>query len=172
MPVLFLVFLIIPIIEIALFIQVGEWIGLWPTLASILATAIIGSAIVRHQGMQTLARARQAMELNQMPVREAATGLALLVAGFLLITPGFFTDTLGFLLLIPAVRATLGAWLAGLFLSGARVHVYRSGPGGGADPRRGGNGVIDGDFVDLTDQPQKPGSDNASRHLPPGDERP
>ena len=161
-----------PLIEIALFIQVGEWIGLWPTLASILATAMIGSAIVRPQGMQTLARARQAMELNQMPVREAATGMALLVAGFLLITPGFFTDTLGFLLLSPAVRATLGAGLAGLFLSGARVQVFSSGPMPGAGPRRGGDGVIDGDYEDLTEQPRKPGSDNASRHLPPGDERP
>ncbi len=172
MPVLFLIFLVIPIVEIALFIQVGEWIGLWPTLASILATALIGSAIVRHQGMQTLARARQSMELNQMPVREAATGLALLVAGFLLITPGFFTDTLGFLLLIPAVRGTLGAWLAGQVLAGARVQVFRSGPVPGTGPRGRGDGVIDGEYEDLTDQPQPPGSDNASRHLPPGDGRP
>lgn len=171
MPVLFLIFLVIPIIEIALFIQVGELIGLWPTLASIVATAVIGSAIVRHQGMQTLQSARQAMEINQMPMREAATGLALLVAGFLLITPGFFTDTLGFLLLVPLVRKTLGAWLAGQFLSGARVQVFRAGPGGGPPPRGGRDGVIDGEFEDLTDRPDPSSSDNGSRRLPRDDGR-
>ena len=119
MPVLFLVFLIVPIIEIALFIQVGDAIGLWPTLAMIVATAVIGSAIVRHQGLQALERARVAMERDRLPLKEAATGIALLVAGFLLITPGFFTDTLGFLLLVPAIRASLGTWLAG-------QEIYRS----------------------------------------------
>lgn len=173
MPVLFLIFLIVPIIEIALFIQVGDAIGLWPTLAMIVATAVIGSAIVRHQGLQALERARVAMERDRLPVKEAATGIALLVAGFLLITPGFFTDTIGFLLLVPAIRASLGTWLAGQVLTGGRVHVYRSGPFGGAGPGRqggGGDGVIDGEYQDLTGAP-RPGKPGDRTQLPPDEDR-
>lgn len=94
----------IPILEIAVFITVGQQIGVLPTLALILVTAIAGSILLRVQGFGVLARIRQTMDAGRMPGRELVHGVMILVAGVLLLTPGFVTDTLGFLLFIPAIR--------------------------------------------------------------------
>lgn len=179
MPILFLLFLLVPMIEIALFIELGGWIGLWPTLGLIVLTALIGSALVRHQGLATLARARAATDRGEMPLKEAATGVAILIAGLMLITPGFFTDTVGFLLLVPWVRRGLGVWL------GARV-IHAEGvrfggpqpPGGGRHgPGRGGSGrgpIIDGDYQDVTPDGSRRGDGDAAPEVlpPPEDEAP
>ena len=101
---LFLAFLLVPLIEIALFIRVGSWIGLFPTLAIVVLTAIIGTMLVRSQGAQALARLRDSFETLRDPTEPLAHGAMILFSGALLLTPGFFTDTVGFLLLIPAVR--------------------------------------------------------------------
>jgi UPF0716 protein FxsA len=107
---LFLVFVTVPIIEIALFIQVGGWIGLWPTLAIVVLTAVAGTMLVRVQGLQTLARLQSSLNEGGDPVNPIAHGALILVAGVLLLTPGFFTDALGLSLLVPAVRARLIRW--------------------------------------------------------------
>lgn len=99
-----LLLLALPVAEIAVFIIVGQYIGLFPTLAMILVTAIIGSALLRIQGFGLLRRIRQETEAGRVPGRELVHGVMILVAGVLLLTPGFITDTLGFLLFIPAVR--------------------------------------------------------------------
>ena len=101
---LFLVFLLVPIIEIYLLIQVGGLIGALPTVAMVVLTAVVGSALIRRQGFSTLERARQGMAAGQVPAMEMMEGVALVIAGALLLTPGFFTDAIGFLLLIPAFR--------------------------------------------------------------------
>ncbi|HRK96334.1 MAG TPA: FxsA family protein, partial [Rhodospirillales bacterium] len=98
--VLFAVMIVVPILEIAVFILVGRYIGLWPTLAGIVLTALIGTVIIRHQGIGLIAAARKSIAAGEAPIGEALQGLALLVAGALLITPGFITDTLGFLFLV------------------------------------------------------------------------
>ena len=112
MGIVLIAFIAVPVIEIAVFIQAGERLGLWPTLAIIVLTAMIGTALLRHQGLAILARARESMEKNMLPVAEVFDGLCLLVAGALLITPGFVTDGAGFLLFVPALRA----FLRGYFL--------------------------------------------------------
>jgi UPF0716 protein FxsA len=113
--ILMVAFLVVPLIEIALFIQIGGLIGLWPTLALIVLTAVAGAGLVRAQGLGVLDRARAALAREQAPVFELFEGLCLLVAGALLLTPGFFTDTCGALLLVPGMRRRLYRRLAPLF---------------------------------------------------------
>jgi len=107
MPILFIIFIIVPMIEIALFIQAGSWLGLAPTLILIVLTAFIGITLLRQQGLSTLFKAQQKMNHGEIPAFEMMEGILLAIAGALLITPGFFTDTVGFLLLIPAFRTHL-----------------------------------------------------------------
>ena len=104
MPILFIIFVIVPIIEIAIFIQAGDWIGLGPTLVMIVLTAVVGVSLLRQQGLSTLYKAQEKMNQGEIPAMEMIEGIMLAVAGALLITPGFFTDTIGFLLLVPALR--------------------------------------------------------------------
>ena len=108
-PIILLAFILVPIAEIAVFIQAGELIGLWPTIAAVILTAIIGTAMLRQQGIATLMRLRATVDRGEMPLREVFDGACLLIAGVLLLTPGFLTDAVGFLLLIPPVRFAIGA---------------------------------------------------------------
>ncbi|PWK61581.1 FxsA family protein [Roseicyclus mahoneyensis] len=104
---LFLAFLLVPLIEIALFIQVGGLIGLWPTLAIVVVTAIAGTMLVRSQGAQALDQLRRSFDTLNDPTIPLAHGAMILFSGALLLTPGFFTDAMGFALLVPAVRSVL-----------------------------------------------------------------
>jgi UPF0716 protein FxsA len=105
--ILLVAFIGVPLLEIALFIKVGGWIGLGPTLALIILTAVIGAWMMRQQGISVLLRAQRQLAEGVLPVAEVFEGLCLVVAGALLLTPGFFTDALGALLLVPAVRRAL-----------------------------------------------------------------
>lgn len=128
MPLLLIfVFIGVPILEIALFIQAGDIFGLWPTLAAIVATAIIGGALIRAQGLAAIGRARHSLDQGQAPVQEVFTGICLLLAGALLMTPGFLTDSVGFLLLVPSVRRSLGQWLMSALISGNKSRVWVNG---------------------------------------------
>lgn len=98
------IFLIIPIIEVYLLIEVGSVIGAGWTILLIVLTAIIGVNLLRQQGISTLMRANQAMSQGQVPAMEMMEGLFLAVGGALLITPGFFTDAIGFICLLPFTR--------------------------------------------------------------------
>lgn len=104
---LFLVFLIVPIIEIYLLIQVGEEIGAGWTIFLVVATAVLGAGLLRHQGMATLSEAQSRIAQGELPATAMLEGVMLLLAGALLLTPGFFTDALGFLILIPMLRKRL-----------------------------------------------------------------
>jgi UPF0716 protein FxsA len=99
-----LLFIVIPLIELYFIIAVGEQIGAFWTIILVLLTAVVGVNLLRFQGMSTLARAQKNMAQGQIPAMEMAEGIALAVAGVLLITPGFITDSIGLLLLIPASR--------------------------------------------------------------------
>ena len=101
---LFAAFLTIPIIEIALFIQIGDLIGLFPTLLIVILTAIIGANLVRSQGRREMNRLRTSLSSLSDPSEPLAHGAMILFSGALLLTPGFFTDTVGFALLVPKVR--------------------------------------------------------------------
>ncbi|MDM8546965.1 FxsA family protein [Candidatus Venteria ishoeyi] len=106
-PYLFLIFIIVPVIEIYLLITVGSIIGAWITILLIIATAMIGSVLLRQQGISALQRAQHNMQRGEAPAQELLEGLVLLIGGLLLITPGFFTDVLGFICLIPPLRRGL-----------------------------------------------------------------
>lgn len=140
---LFALFIAVPLIEIALFIQVGGWIGLWPTLAVVVLTAIAGTYLVRRQGLTALNDLRRALEELDNPALPLAHGAMILFAGALLLTPGFFTDTVGILLLIPAVRDAALRWLA------RRVRVETFTYGTRPEPRTPPGDVIEGDYEEL-----------------------
>lgn len=102
---LFLAFLTVPLIEIGLFITVGEAIGLWPTLGIVILTAVIGTALVRSQGAMALNNLRGSFNQLNDPTEHLAHGAMIIFSGALLLTPGFFTDAVGFALLVPPVRS-------------------------------------------------------------------
>jgi UPF0716 protein FxsA len=149
-----LAFIGVPLIEIALFIQVGGFIGLWPTIAIVITTALVGTALIRRQGLNTLQRAQQEMDAQRLPVRELFDGICLIFAGAMLLTPGFLTDTVGFVLLVPPLRALLGryVWRALQNAKGVRFEM----PGGRPFRDDGDGGpIVDADAVEITGELEK-----------------
>ena len=146
---LLLAFLAVPLIEIALFIQVGGLIGLWPTLGIVVLTAIIGAWLVRAQGSVALGNLRDSFSRLDDPTEPLAHGAMILIAGALLLTPGFFTDAVGFSLLMPPVRHAVFNYLR------QHVHVERfeMGPDGPQHrgPRQPGDDpdIIEGEFHEV-----------------------
>lgn len=160
---LLLAFVAVPLIEIALFIQVGGWIGLWPTLFLVLLTAVAGTAMVRMQGRQALIGLQTAFAQLDDPTEPLAHGAMVLIAGMLLLTPGFFTDFLGLALLVPAIRTAV------LHRIRARVAMtrFQTGPQRHPhDPFRATRhpaqrpDIIDGEFHEI--EPEKRPTHNPS----------
>jgi UPF0716 protein FxsA len=110
-PIGLALFILIPLIEIFLFIKVGASIGAFNTILLILATAVIGVALLRRQGMSTFQKVQSQMQQGELPALGMIEAVMLFFAGALLLTPGFFTDTIGFILLIPPLRKVLALWL-------------------------------------------------------------
>ncbi|CAM4074210.1 FxsA family protein [Pseudoalteromonas byunsanensis] len=105
--ILFVLFVVVPIIEIALLIQVSDVIGGFATIALVILTAILGAKLVKQQGLSAYSDVQGQMARGQMPASELFTGLCVIIAGVLLMTPGIMTDVLGFMLLTPAIRSIL-----------------------------------------------------------------
>ncbi|MCV2867272.1 FxsA family protein [Defluviimonas sp. WL0002] len=146
---LLVAFVLVPMIEIGLFIKVGGLIGIGWTLVIVLATAIAGSWLVRVQGLRALADLRGSLNDLRDPTEPIAHGALILFAGALLLTPGFFTDAMGLSLLLPPVRAALLRYLA------KKVRVERFTVGGGPERPRRSDDVIDGDFT-VVDPEKRP----------------
>jgi UPF0716 protein FxsA len=106
-------FIVIPIVELYVIIQIGSLIGVWPTIALLLADAVLGSLLLRHQGRGAWRRFNQALAERRFPGREVADGLLIAIGGTLLLTPGFVTDILGAIFLIPPTRALVRRLLRG-----------------------------------------------------------
>ena len=104
-----LLFLVVPFVELFVIIQVGQALGVIPTIALLIGVSLLGAAMVKREGMATLRRARQAVDAGRVPGRELVDGVLILFAGALLLTPGFFSDFFGILLLVPPVRAAFRA---------------------------------------------------------------
>lgn len=139
---LFFLFVGIPIIEISLFVTVGKAIGLPLTLALVILTALLGSAMIRMQGLRTWLQARASLNRGEMPVKELFDGLCIFAAGIALLTPGFFTDAVGLLLLLPPVRHLIAERLVR-----SMVVVYPGrGPGPEANPT-----IIETEFHEVSD---------------------
>ena len=156
-------FVAIPIVEIALFIQIGGAIGLGWTLLIVIATALAGTYLVRSQGALALGQVRQSLETLRDPTEPLAHGAMILVAGVLLLTPGFFTDTLGFALLLPPVRRRVFRYLAGHLAVRMQTRQARPQPDPQPfrDPQRPVRGdVIEGEYSEVGDRdpdaPRKP----------------
>jgi UPF0716 protein FxsA len=137
-------FVFISLAEIATFLWVGSWIGFGWALGIALATAVIGSYLVRKEGLSTMGQIKMRMNAGQLPGRELIDGAAILVAGAFLISPGFITDTLGFLLLIPAVRARVHRVLTRRVSSKFNVFVSGRSPA----PRAQVGEIIDVEPID------------------------
>ncbi|KAA0597615.1 UPF0716 protein FxsA [Azospirillum lipoferum] len=185
-----LLILLLPILEIVGFIQVGDWIGAGPTIGLLALSAVVGVLLVRHQGLASLSRAQAAAARGEAPIGTVLDGFCAVLAGILLIIPGFLTDILGIMLLIRPLRRGIGRWLLGRLGAGMPVFTT-TGKGGfgaagfgqdfsrdfgqnvgdvdfGADgPRRTDDpfhpapGVIDGDYRDVT-----PGEKTDDRDAP------
>ena len=107
MPIIFLIFLAVPLVEIFLLIKVGNLVGAPWTIALVVLTALVGAWLVRLQGLSALNRVRRSAARGELPALELLEGLFLLAAGALLLTPGFFTDIVGFACLTPPLRRSL-----------------------------------------------------------------
>lgn len=162
--ILLIAFITVPLAEIAVFIELGGLIGLGWTLALIVLTAIAGTWMLRWQGFAVLSRAQRELDQNRVPVYEVFEGLCLLLAGALLLTPGFLTDTLGALLLLPPIRTLLYRNVRKRIEAHivARTGAPGDGPGPGGRPP-----TIDVDFEEV-DPERGPDDDGGSMPPPRG----
>ncbi len=168
---LVVLFIVIPIAELYVIIQVGEAIGVWPTLLLLLLDALLGSLLLRHQGRGAWRRFNEALAQRRFPGQEVADGLLIVIGATLLLTPGFISDIFGVFLLIPPTRAIARAILK-RFTIGRFTVVGMSGGGrpfgaGGAGPRPS----RDYDFDASAEEMPTNGNGNGSGHqLPRVDE--
>ncbi len=160
---LVILFIVVPIAELYVIIQVGEQIGVLPTLALLLADAILGSLLLRHQGRGAWRRFNEALAARRFPGKEVADGLLIVVGGTLLLAPGFLTDIVGLLLLIPPTRAIarglLRRFTVGRFTVVGMPGGGRTGPG----PAPGGGRPYD---FDATAEEVPVNGDGGERQLP------
>lgn len=159
MPLILLPILLLalPILEIAAFILVGDRIGLWPTLGLVVLNAVVGAALLRRQGLGALQRIRAETAAGRVPARELVDGVMIVAAGVLLLTPGFVTDVVGYLLFVPAVRAAMRRLLSKNVLGAASV-PGRPGPASVSPRDHTPNNGRRPDVVDLppTDYERRP----------------
>lgn len=165
MPYFLILFIAMPIVEIALLLRVGEAFGWAPTLLIVIATAVIGSAMLRQQGLVTMNKARQRLDSGEVPAQQLLEGMLIMIGGVLLLTPGFVTDTFGFLCLVPPTRQWLASKLSARAIAGfsassaangssinARQRTTSGNSGAGQSERTNAGGdIIDGDFKRLDD---------------------
>ncbi|MFT5164066.1 MAG: UPF0716 protein FxsA [Alteromonadaceae bacterium] len=130
--ILFMLFLVVPIVEISILIQLSEVIGGWPTILLVIITAYLGAKMVKQQGLQTVQQIQQKSASGQLPAEELFSGVCILISGVLLLTPGILTDVFGFLLLTPVVRQRMVSMLKKkihLFGANASANVFGGGQG-------------------------------------------
>ena len=145
---LLLLFILVPTAELYLFIKIGSRLGLGPTLAIIIVTAVLGASLTKSQGRRAIEKFQAATTAGRMPAKEAIDGLMILLAGAVLITPGFLTDTVGFLLLLPSFRAIVTGY-AGKRLKG-KIQVVTPGmPNQSAQEQKPESKLDDGNVIDV-----------------------
>lgn len=162
--VLFLIFVALPLLEIAILIKVGQLLGFWPTILLVVVTAIVGAQVLHSQGLSTLHRANESVAAGRPPMEPVMEGVLLLLAGTLLVTPGVLTDLAGLVLLVPAVRRPAARAILQRALTAADIEVsvfeheetFRTSRGGSGREPKGGV-VIDGEFERLDERTMRPG---------------
>jgi len=161
-----LLFILVPLAELAILIKVGDVIGIGATILLVIGTAVLGVSLLKRQGLAAIERARSSVDAGEFPVESVVDGVCLLIAGAFLLTPGLLTDTVGFSLLIPAFRLKLAHWIFNKFKDsdGVQFSTFGTGPdmgpgmgqgAPGAPPRSPDqrDGIIDGEFEDMDDEP-------------------
>lgn len=158
---LLIAFIAVPVLEIALFIQVGGFLGLWPTLLIVILTAILGTTLVRSQGALALGQVKSSFNNLNDPTEPLVHGAMILFAGALLLTPGFFTDGLGFAFLIPQIRSAVYKYVrARVNIQGFETHQTRP-----QQARSGQGDIIEGDFVEISEnEPRQDGPSGWTKH--------
>ena len=165
----FVLIALVPILEIVLLVKLGQWLGVWPTVLVVLATAVLGTFVLRRQGFRVATRVMESIAAGKPPVGPAVDGAFLMAAGLLLIAPGVITDAVGLLLLIPQLRHAVAAWSVRRILRSSVIRsttftraTFRTTTERGAWPadRDGRNGsapgdgpVIDGEFERIDERP-------------------
>jgi len=168
---LILLFIVVPVAELYVIIKVGELIGVWPTLALLLADALLGSWLLKHQGRNAWRRFNEALAARRFPGREVVDGALIIVGGTLLLTPGFLTDIVGVFLLLPPTRAiarrvmkrlTIGRFAVVAMPGGARG-PFGPPPSDGGDRRPSRDYDFDATAEEVSDdgghEPQLPRTD-------------
>lgn len=122
---LFLVFSAVSLLEIFVLVQVGGFLGVWPTIALVILSALVGSTLVRSQGLQLVQQLQQRLAKGEMPGQQLVEGCMLLITGILLVTPGFVTDLCGLLLLQPNIRSKI----AHIILTNVKINPASMGTG-------------------------------------------
>lgn len=161
---LFLLFIVMPFVEIALLIKLGDLLGFWRTIGIVVVTAIVGAYVLQAQGAATLRRVSQSMTSGEPPIKPVVDGFFLAISGAFLLTPGVVTDAIGLLLLVPPVRHAIARWGFGRLVKSGNftVHTFETGAEAGsatrnagpssgprARPGQGGGPVIDGEFEEV-----------------------
>ncbi|PCI21707.1 MAG: exlusion protein FxsA [Piscirickettsiaceae bacterium] len=151
----FLLLIAVPVVEIYFLIQVGNVIGAFSTIVLIVFTAVLGAYLFRQQGMATFQRVQATMARGEIPALEMIEGLMLMVSGALLLTPGFFTDIVGFLCLVPVLRAKLAMMVMGSQMMRS-ADFHRGGFSQGDDTSKFDDAdIIEGEFKREDDEPEK-----------------
>src|SRR3954451_15709531 len=151
MPLLIILFIVVPIAELYVILKVGDLIGILPTVALLVADSLLGAWLMRSQGRVVWRRFQQTMEAGRLPHREVLDGVLVIFGGAFLITPGFLTDIVGVLLLLPPTRALFRRWL---IRRGGRMFGISVATGRRGDvPPSGQDGDVEGPAYE-TDQPQ------------------
>ena len=148
----FLFFIAIPIIEVILFITVGKYIGLWNTIFIIITTGIIGAILVKSQGITILNNALEEIRSNKMPILSIFEGVAILIAGAFLLTPGFLTDTIGCVLLIPKARNIIINYITS-YLKKRTINKKKTTYYSNKEYKE--NKTFEGDFEEIDDNDKK-----------------
>ena len=164
-----LVFIALPLIELALLIKAGQLIGLWATLAIVVGTGLLGVHVLLRQSWTAMRQMREGLARGQAPVASVIDGAFLLVAGSLLITPGLLSDTVALLLLVPPIRHAVAGWLVRRLLGRAQANVFGSATQGPrAQPphsARGEGPIIEGEFERLDEKATGPHRPNGRDHV-------
>lgn len=152
----FSLFIVVPLLEVFLLIKIGGVIGALPTIGLILLTAAMGALMLKQQGFSTVSRIRRSLDRGHLPAKDLLEAAFLLIGGVFLLTPGFFTDAIGFLCLIPITRSILIRLVVGRVATAVHNHVVQRNqdPHGQQRPNR----IIDGDYR---------AEDDDERNLPP-----
>lgn len=140
LPVLFVV---VPLVEIYIMIQIGQVIGAWTTILLLVADSLLGAYLIRREGSRAWRALRSALQSHKMPARELADGALILVGGTLLLTPGFATDVVGFFLILPFTRP-----IARRLLTEFITRKFLAGPTLRTQQRPGPDSVVQGEVVD------------------------